>query len=133
MRGAGGPCEPRWAAYSRGVSDLQCAARIILITPAGLGDGSGLAADLFGERVQDVYAADDVPDARPVASLAAGLEVSCHTAYGDLRNGTDALQDIADRHRGETVVVVRPGAATEPMLLLVDADGSSLHPLHEGV
>ncbi|MGC5583888.1 hypothetical protein ACPYOC_06010 [Ornithinimicrobium sp. W1665] len=35
------------------------------------------------------------------------------------------------RHRGETVVVVRGGSATEPVLLLVDPDGTSIHSLDE--
>ncbi len=115
------------------MSDLQCAARIIVVTPAGLGDVTWLSSELFRERVQAVYAADDVPDTGPVETLAEDLGVPCHSAHGDLREGTDAFQDVVDRHRGETVVVVRGGAATEPVLLLVDADGTSRHTLDENV
>lgn len=115
------------------MSDLQCAARIIVVTPAGLGDVKWLASELYRERVQAVYAADDVPDSGPVETLAEDLGVPCHSGRGDLSDGMEALEDIVDRHRGETVVVVRGGAATEPVLMLVDADGMSLHSLDENV
>jgi hypothetical protein len=115
------------------MSDLQCAARVVVVTPAGLGDVKWLASELYRERVQAVYAADDVPDTGPVETLAEDLGVPCHSAHGDLRDTTDAFQDIVDRHRGETVVVVRGGGATEPVLMLVDADGTSVHSLDENV
>ncbi|EWT02287.1 hypothetical protein N865_06765 [Intrasporangium oryzae NRRL B-24470] len=111
------------------MSDLQCAARIILLTPAGLGDIPWLASELYRERVQAVYAADDVPDTGPVESLADDLGVPSHLAHGDLGDGTPDLEGIADRHRGETVVVVRGGDEPEPVLMLVDADGTVKGPL----
>jgi len=115
------------------MSDLQCAARIIVVTPAGLGDIKWLASELYRERVQAVYAADDVPDTGPVETLAEGLGVPCHSAHGDLGDDTEGMQDLVDRHRGETVVVVRGGSAVEPVLMLVDADGTSVHSLDEPV
>ena len=115
------------------MSDLQCAARLVIITPTGLGDVKWLASELYRERVQAVYAADDVPDTGPVETLAEDLGVPCHSGHGDLDDGTEAFQGIVDRHRGETVVVVRGGAATEPVLMLVDADGTSVHSLDEDV
>ncbi|MDC5697376.1 hypothetical protein OO014_08920 [Intrasporangium calvum] len=115
------------------MSDLQCAARLVIVTPRGLGDVKWLASQLYRERVQAVYAADDVPDTGPVETLAEDLGVPCHSSHGDLDDGTDAFQEVVDRHRGETVVVVRGGAATEPVLMLVDADGTSVHSLDEDV
>ena len=101
--------------------------------PRGLGDVKWLASRAPPERVQAVYAADDVPDTGPVETLAEDLGVPCHRGRGDLEDGSSGLEDIVDRHRGETVVVVRGGAATEPVLMLVDADGTSLHSLDENV
>lgn len=115
------------------MSDLQCAARIIVVTPLAMGDVKWLASELYRERVQVVYAADDVPDTGPVETLAEDLGVPCRSGHGLLADGSEGLADLADRHRGETVVVVRGGAATDPVLLLVDADGTSVRPLGEEV
>ena len=114
------------------MSDLQCAARIIVVNPPGLGDVSG-SPRRSSERVAAVYAADDVPDTGPVETLAEDLGVPCHSGHGDLDDDTTAFEDIVDRHRGETVVVVRGGGATEPVLMLVDADGDGEQSLDENV
>jgi hypothetical protein len=113
------------------MSDLQCAARIIVLTPLGLRDVTWLSSELHRERVQAVYVAEDVPDTGPVETLAEDLGVPCHSADGRLEDGSDGLGDIVDRHRGETVVVVRGGSSTEPVLMLVDADGTSVRSLDE--
>ena len=107
------------------MSDLQCAARIIVLNPPALTEVPSLTADLASERVAAVYAADDVPDTGPVESLADFLGVPSHLAHGDLDDGSSGFEEIVDRHRGETVVVVRGGEETEPVLMLVDADGTS--------
>jgi hypothetical protein len=39
------------------------------------------------------------------------------------------LGELVDRHRGECIVVVRGGADREPVMLLVDADGTTRQPL----
>lgn len=39
--------------------------------------------------------------------------------------GRPVSRSLVDRHRGETVVVVRGGDEPDPVLLLVDADGVS--------
>jgi hypothetical protein len=111
------------------VSDLQCAARIIVVNPPGLGDIPWLASSLGREKVTAVYAADDVPDTGPVESLADDLGVPSHLGHGDLADGTSGLEEIVDRHRGETAVVVRGGSAVQPLLMLVDADGQTVSPL----
>jgi hypothetical protein len=111
------------------VSDLQCAARIIVVNPPGLGDIPWLASSLAREKVAAVYAADDVPDTGPVESLADDLGVPSHLGHGDLADGTSGLEEVVDRHRGETAVVVRGGSAVQPVLLLVDADGQTVSPL----
>jgi hypothetical protein len=111
------------------MSDLQCAARIIVVNPPGLADVAWLASAIHLERVQAVYAADDVPDTGPVESLADDLGVPSHLGHGDLQDGAAGFDELVDRHRGETVVVVRGGPAPQPLLLLVDADGSTEQPL----
>ncbi|TQM62413.1 hypothetical protein [Humibacillus xanthopallidus] len=111
------------------MSDLQCAARIIVVNPPGLGDIPWLASSLGREKVTAVYAADDVPDTGPVESLADDLGVPSHLGHGDLADGTSGLEEIVDRHRGETAVVVRGGSAVQPLLMLVDADGQTVSPL----
>ncbi|HET7801704.1 MAG TPA: hypothetical protein VFL38_14865 [Humibacillus xanthopallidus] len=111
------------------MSDLQCAARIIVVNPPGLGDVPWLASSLAREKVTAVYAADDVPDTGPVESLADDLGVPSHLGHGDLADGTSGLEEIVDRHRGETAVVVRGGGAVQPVLMLVDADGQTVTPL----
>jgi hypothetical protein len=55
--------------------------------------------------------------------------VPSHLGHGDLADGTSGFEEIVDRHRGETVVVVRGGSDVQPVLLLVDADGRTSSPL----
>ena len=107
------------------MSDLQCAARIIVLNPPALREVPSLVADLASERVAAVYAADDVPDTGPVESMADFLGVPSHLGHGDLDDDTPGFEEIVDRHRGETVVIVRGGDETQPVLVLVDADGTS--------
>ena len=114
------------------MSDLQCAARIIVLNPPALGEVPSLVADLASERVVGVYAADDVPDTGPVESLADFLGVPSHLGHGDLDDATSGFEEIVDRHRGETVIIVRGGDSPVPELLLVDADGMSRRRLGEG-
>ena len=111
------------------MSDLQCAARVVVVNPPGLTDVAWLASAIHLEKVQAVYAADDVPDTGPVESLADDLGVPSHLGHGDLHDGSPGLEELCDRHRGETVVVVRGGDETEPVLLLVDADGTTRQPI----
>jgi len=111
------------------MSDLQCAARVIVVNPPALSDVAWLASAIHLEKVQAVYAADDVPDTGPVESLADDLGVPSHLGHGDLHDGSSGLEELVDRHRGETVVVVRAGEAPDPVLLLVDADGVTAQPI----
>jgi hypothetical protein len=113
------------------MSDPQPAARIILLTPAGMDDVRWLASEVYREHVQVVYAADDVPNTGPVETLAEDLGVPCRSGHGLLHDGSEGLTSIADRHRGETVVVVRGGAETEPVIMVVGDDGTSVHAIDD--
>ena len=113
------------------MTDLQCAARIVVVNPPALADVTWLASSLGWEHVQAVYAADDVPDTGPVESLADDLGVPAHLGHGDLHDASPGFEEVVDRHRGETVVVVRGGAAAEPAIHVVDADGVRVEPFRE--
>ena len=105
------------------MSDLQCAARFVVLDASGLDDVPGLVGRLAAERVVGVYAAQTVARDGAVVRLAEGLGLPVDEVEGDLGFGSDGYDDLADRHRGETAVVVRAGGDPTPALLLVDADG----------
>ena len=111
------------------MSDLQCAARLIVVNPPGLADIEALASSLAREKVAAVYAAADVIATGRVESLAEHLGAAVELARDSLTDAAIGFEEIVDRHRGETVVVVRGGSASAPVLLLVDADGMSRRPL----
>lgn len=83
------------------MSDLQCAARILLVRE---GPDPALAAQLAQERVVAEYA------------------------------GPAHLAELADRHRGETVLVVGEHAYGDATVVLVeiDADGRRVTPWTDG-
>ena len=118
------------------MSDLQCPATFLVL------GADRTAPDLRHARVAAVYAV--APDAEVAARIAQGaglpvrlLEEPSGTTY------PDGLADLADLHRGETVVVVLgPGAVTvlaerggldpdrnQVIRLDVDADGWTVRPV----
>ncbi len=111
------------------MSDLQCAARLIVVNPPGLVDLEVLASSLASEKVAAVYAAEDVPDRSLAERLAAHLGASFEQVRDSLCDATSGFEEIVDGHRGETAVIVRRGESTPPVMLLVDADGMTHHPL----
>lgn len=116
------------------MSDLQCAARIYLIDQAALSDVEALAARLGRERPYALYAAAGRLAHSPgVAALseALGLPVSVLASSGGFGPGSDAFEEIADRHRGEAVVVVTSGGVPGIELWLVDADGQVIVPVDD--
>lgn len=110
------------------MSDLQCAARFVVLDVAGLGDLGPLVPRLAGERVVALYAAQPLLRHPALALLAAALGLPADPVDGELGFGGDGYADLADRHRGETAVVVRRGESPHPVLLLVDADGFATQP-----
>ena len=82
--------------------NLMCPARLILV-PSGSRD------DLAGERIAQVYASPTAEDS--AARLADHLGVRL-TVVPDLQApvlADEVLREMADQHRGESVVVVAPG------------------------
>ena len=116
------------------MSDLHCAARMVVTRSDAAPD---LAGHLVGERVA-VVLTDAWQPARGAASeLAEQLGTSCeHLPEGSLR---EVLDDVADLHRGETLVVVadrdwpgtlgRAADGQGAVLVEIDADGWRTTPL----
>lgn len=109
------------------MSDLQCAARF-LVLPAV----DDAAVDrLRDERVALVYDADPgaADELRTAAELLgvvvapAGGRVSLVDVRDRAPAALDVLRDLADLHRGETVVVRVRGEGRTGLEVLVDNDG----------
>jgi broad specificity phosphatase PhoE len=95
------------------VSDLQCAATLLFAVPGDVEQARVLAADLRDRRVAVVYT-DDLPasgGAVREVSVALGAPVRSEP---DLREGFvtpgAVLEQLADQHRGETVLVFAAAA-----------------------
>lgn len=103
------------------MSDLQCAATLLLVP---YGEVPTHAQALSSARVARVWAAATDPARRAADVLAADLGVGVTTS-GDLAGAepsAEVMGEIADQHRGETVVVVvdRGDAVLE---VVIDGDG----------
>jgi SAM-dependent methyltransferase len=101
----------------------MCPARLILLPP-------GSRERLAGERIARVYSspAAEEPAAGLAAELGAGLTVMAEleSAAAD-----EVVRDIADQHRGETVVVVAPGldlGIALPAVIEHEGDGWTVQP-----
>jgi hypothetical protein len=114
------------------MSDLQCPATFLVVAAAAAAD----TASSPGLRLAAVYA---VPEGAAVAATwaaEAGLPVGSFEAAGGTSYAA-ALEELADLHRGETVLVVLPDAAVDELAgaargtgrvleVVVDADGWSV-------
>ena len=112
------------------MSDLQCPARLFLTRPRDAEGVRRLAAALAPERIAAIVADDRPAAGRTAERLATALGVSW-TVRAGLRDldgpagGVPALDEIADVHRGEAVVVVGALPGDEVVALEGDADGWS--------
>jgi hypothetical protein len=115
-----------------GVSDLQCAARFIVVT--SLADD--LARRLSSERVAAVY--DGVGSGQPATEALGRLahelgvpvaptdrEVVVEEVRAHALRAFEVLSSVADLHRGETVLVQGLGEPDAAVEVLVDGDGMS--------
>lgn len=112
------------------MSDLQCAARFVLLTDLGRADA------LRHERVAAVYdgsASDGGPSwvgevaetlGLPVGALAAPIPLTAVLAREP--EALAALGELADLHRGETVVVTAVGEPGRRVDVAVDGDGVTI-------
>ncbi len=103
------------------MSDLQCPARLFLLSGSGPPPASVVSA-LHGQRVVVVYGP---PAAGELVSwLADELGAAVSTGHPGA-----SFDDLADRHRGEAVVVVGDHDHDAPLVLVeIDADGSRTVP-----
>jgi broad specificity phosphatase PhoE len=149
------------------VSDVHCPATLLLTCPGeaasdgvaaltfpGRTEARRLAESLADRRVALVYTADELAAVQTaeVVAGALGLHVQVRPALGTSYGGAAELEDVADGHRGETVLVVAgrdalasvvptllgaaapvPQAVEDPVELAVDADGWVLRSPREGV
>lgn len=100
------------------MSDLQCPAQVIVLTPERAGDPEALRAavgGLAGARLVRVYAGTELAAYAQQVALALDLPVAA---------GED-LDEIADQHAGEAVVVLR--AWTEPGPVVMERDAAGWH------
>lgn len=117
------------------MSDLQCPARFLVLGAPE----SATAEQLRDERVAAVY--DGVPrpgydgpgDSARALAEALGLrlealtrEVRVEDVVARRPQAIAELRDLADLHRGETVVVLAAGKAGRRVDVALDADGASV-------
>jgi probable phosphoglycerate mutase len=136
-------CQPA-AAYSRVMSDLQCPATFLLVSCADSGPGetgrrqvAELVDRLRDRRVAAVYSGGTAPGVAAAALLGESLGVAARTVGGlqplpvgpgdgDVPVPTavaryrTALEDLADLHRGETVLLVDDGEVLSVALWPLD-------------
>ncbi|MGE5719750.1 MAG: hypothetical protein ACM3XQ_07745 [Nocardioidaceae bacterium] len=116
------------------VSDLQCPARFLLLTDPDV----SMAATLSHERAAAVYDGGGGPGAQALAE-ALGVPAQALaqplTIAGVLARDAEALrvlEDLADLHRGETVVVTAQGGPGRRVDVAVDADGHTVEEVSPG-
>lgn len=128
-----------WGDAARGnvgcMSDLQCPARFLILSEPN----PSLADVLRHERVAAVY---DGPPGSGAAALGDALALPVQvmtrrlTLADVLAEDPDAvgdLRDLADLHRGETVVVVAEGVPGQRVDVSIDGDGVAVREVSPGV
>jgi hypothetical protein len=120
------------------VSDLQCPARFLVVA----GADAITAEELRHERVASVYDGQRGPgDVRAAAELARALDLPVQDLARSLSLADvlahealaiDALRDLADLHRGETVVVTATGGQGARVDVAVDGDGTTVVEVSRG-
>ena len=108
------------------MSDLQCAATLLLVRPGA--DPDEVGPELVGRRVAAVYCDATAPAVRTAEALAAvtGVRVVAREGLAETVTAGE-LSAIADEHRGETVAVVassglgQEGAAVVELVMDADA------------
>ncbi|MGH3330822.1 MAG: hypothetical protein ACRDPJ_05880 [Nocardioidaceae bacterium] len=110
------------------MSDLQCAARFVVVDDVS----DELLGQLRGERVAMVYDASADRPAGKAQVVAEALRVSARPLDRTIDvlellarqpAAMDALRELADVHRGETVLVLAAGHATGVLEVSIDGDG----------
>ncbi|WP_322936626.1 hypothetical protein [Nocardioides bizhenqiangii] len=102
------------------MSDLQCAATLLLVPDGQVED---FARSLAGARIGHVWTgtSDRATGSGELLATDLGVGVTARSELDDPQQIDLALGEIADEHRGETVVVVVPGGAVTE--IVIDSDG----------
>jgi broad specificity phosphatase PhoE len=90
------------------MSDLQCAATVLLARHGEADQGRALGQSLRDSRLAMIYV-DDSPGAGETAEIVAAatrVPITVLPGLGDGARVRSELEGIADLHRGETVLVV---------------------------
>ncbi len=116
------------------MSDLQCPARFILLTTL-----DGATADVLRhERLAAVY---DAPPGAAATGLAAALGIPATALVRPLALeavlvreslAVETLSELADVHRGETVLVVAEGRPGRRVEVAIDGDGVAVEEVSPG-
>jgi hypothetical protein len=134
------------------VSDLQCPATLVFVFPAGGSDAGNeageLVASLRRRRCAAVYVAESAAAGDAGEALADGLglavrsDVRLHERHDEEQDADvvarvcQVLGEVADEHRGETVVLVAPAALLQRALPTLAVNVAPLygerHPLAAG-
>jgi hypothetical protein len=88
------------------LSDLQCAATLLLASVRGEEQARALGTSLLERRVALVYTDGSTTAARTAGLLSERLGVPVRPEPGLAPDGRGVLEGLADLHRGETVLVV---------------------------
>jgi broad specificity phosphatase PhoE len=116
------------------MSDLQCAATLLLTRDGAAAQARGLGRSLRGARLAAIYTKDLSAAVQTAEIVGAETGVPVSIRQGPRDWSVDELESIADLHRGETVLVVSHSGAAAGLLLAsgavlevaVDADGWQL-------
>lgn len=119
-------------AHNGSMSDLQCAARFLVVTVTQR-QADSLGDRLAGERIAAVYAEDGSPDVEPLsrrlgaASMLLPRPVKPESVVDREPDALTQLEELADLHRGETVLVLSQGSDDgNSVTVLIDGDGLTI-------
>lgn len=119
------------------MSDLQCPARFLLVTVST--PAESVLGRLRHERVAAVYDVPPHADVIQAVAAACGLtarRIPRRPSLDDVLSGhpaaLEALQELADLHRGENVVVGAEGPAGRRVDVSVDGDGTVVDEVSPG-
>ena len=111
------------------MSDLQCACRL-LVAGTTAAETDALCERMSGERLAAIYAAAEGSVAQTLSRrtgapvLPLTLPVDLHSLRKNCPEALAQLREIADQHRGETVLVLPPEDVDPSVVtVLVDSDG----------